>query len=306
MENTEIEIFKTESVSVTEAQSRAEIDIQISTAKMYPRNAERAVANVIATISRDKDLAQSCVYTLPRAGKEISGASVHLARFLASEYGNLRIDAKIVEIGDTMITAQAVAFDLEKNYAIRTEVKRRITNKNGERFADDMIVVTCNAGLAIASRNAILQVIPVTVTGRVYESAKKMIIGDMSDEQKMLKRRKEILDGFLNTYNVSESEILSLLELETVNQIKETQMLTLVGLGQAIKDGDTTVAEAFGRTTASTVAGDTKKKVADAIAKANAKRKKGNAPKPADQPGDGLTDAEKEMLKKESEQQRLL
>ena len=260
-------------VSVIEAQNRSEIDVQIATAHRYPRNSERSVQNVIAVISNDKELAGTCVYSMPRAGKEIKGPSVHLARYLASEYGNMRVDAKIVEIGDTMITAQAVALDLEKNYAMRTEVKRRITDKQGNRYADDMIVMTCNAALAIASRNAILQVIPLTAVNRVYKAAQKAIVGDLSTEQKLLTARMEILKGFHDSYAVTEAEILTLLGLETVNQIKQDQLLTLVGLAQAIKDGDTSIVEAFNRNAQSNISTETKAKVQEAIDKANAKRK---------------------------------
>jgi len=199
MENVN-EIMDVQSVTVTEAQSRAEIDIQVSTANRYPRNVDRAIQNIIGIVSKDKELAEKCVYSLPRAGKDIQGPSVHLARLVASEYKNMRVDARIVEIGDTMVTAQATAMDLQNNYAIRTEVKRRITDRKGQRFAEDMIVVTCNAALSIATRNAIFQVIPAMVTNQVYKSAQKAIVGDLSDEQKMLKRRKEILDGYLNTW----------------------------------------------------------------------------------------------------------
>jgi len=274
MDNESLEIIDVQSVTVTEAQSRAEIDIQVSTANKYPRNVDRAVSNVIAIVSRDKELAEKCVYSLPRAGKEIQGASVHLARLIASEYKNIRVDSRIVEIGDTMITAQSTVMDLQNNYAIRTEVKRRITDKKGQRFADDMIVVTCNAALSIASRNAILQVIPASVVNQIYKAAQKAVMGDLTDEQKLLKRRKEILDGYLNTWNVTETEILRLLEIETVNQIKESQMLTLVGLANAIKDGDTTVTEAFGRTVQDGISVNTKEKVAEAIAKARERKAK--------------------------------
>jgi len=99
-------------------------------------------------------------------------------------------------------------------------------------------------------------------------------MGDLTDEQKLLKRRKEILDGYLNTWNVTETEILRLLEIETVNQIKESQMLTLVGLANAIKDGDTTVTEAFGRTVQDGISVNTKEKVAEAIAKARERKAK--------------------------------
>jgi hypothetical protein len=274
MENNQIEVIDIQAVTVTEAQSRAEIDIQVATANKYPRNVDRAVQNIIAIVSKDKELAEKCVYSLPRAGKEIQGASVHLARLIASEYKNIRVDARIVEIGDTMVTAQATVLDLQNNFAIRTEVKRRITDKKGQRYQDDMIVVTCNAALSIASRNAILQVIPATVVSAVFKSAQKTIIGDMTDEQKLIKRRKEILDGYLNTWNVTEAEILRLLEIETVNQIRETQMLTLVGLANAIKDGDTTVNEAFGRSVQNGISVNTKEKVDEAIRKAKERKQK--------------------------------
>jgi len=272
MENEELEIINVQSVTVTEAQSRAEIDIQVSTANRYPRNVDRAVQNVIAVVSKNKELASTCVYSLPRAGKEIMGPSVHLARMIAAEYKNLRVDAKIVEIGDTMITAQSTCLDVQNNFAIRTEVKRKITDKKGQRYSEDMIVTTCNAALSIASRNAILQVIPRTVIDIVYKAAQKTITGDLSDEQKLIKRRKDIIDGYARTFNVGEQEILTMLGIETINQIKEPQILTLVGLANAITDGDTTVAEAFGRNVQSGVSVETKAKVTEAIAKAQLKR----------------------------------
>lgn len=283
MENDSMEIIDVQSVTVTEAQSRAEIDIQVSTANRYPRNVDRAIQNVIAIVSKDKELAEKCVYSLPRAGKEIQGASVHLARLIASEYKNIRVDSRIVEIGDTMVTAQSTVMDLQNNYAIRTEVKRRITDKKGQRFAEDMIVVTCNAALSIASRNALLQVIPASVVNQVYKSALTAVVGNLTDEQKLLKRRKEILDGYQNTWAVSESEILRLLGLETVNQIKEKELLTLVGLANAIKDGDTTVNEAFERTSQSGISVNTKDKVDEAIRKAKERKAKQHTEQPKDQ-----------------------
>ena len=266
------EQLEVQSVSVTEAQSRAEIDIQISTANRFPRNVDRSIQNIIAIVSKDKDLAEKCVYSLPRAGKEIKGVSVHLARLIASEYKNMRVQCCIVDIGNTMITAQATAHDVQTNYAVRTEVKRKITDKRGQRYNEDMIVMTCNAALAVAERNAILKVIPATVINKVYQCAQQTIIGDLTDEQKLIKRRTEVLEGFHRQWNVSEEEILNLLELETINQIKHEQILTLVGLANAIVDGDTTVKEAFSRTSKSESNEQTKQKVQDVIKKAQAKR----------------------------------
>lgn len=253
-------------VSVTEAQSRAEYDIQISTAKRYPRNIRRAISNSIALISEDKEFAKTCIYSLPRGDKRIQGPSVHLARLIAAEYKNLRVASRIIEIGEKDVTAQAIALDLENNFSSTKETKRRITDKKGQRYNDDMIIMTCNAAMAIATRNAIYDVIPAHIINPVYDSAKKVILGDMSTEQKLLKRRKEVLDIYKDSLNVSEEEILALMGLESVNQIKDDEILTLIGLAQAIKDGDTTVQEAFGRNV-DHITDETMAKVQEAIEK---------------------------------------
>ena len=261
-------------VGVVEAQSRAEIDIQISTAKKFPRNQVRAKEKAISVVSK-KEVAETCIYSLPRGGSNITGPSVHLANIIASLYGNLRVDSKIVEIGDTMLTAQSICMDLESNYAKRTEVKRRITTKRGEKFTDDMIVVTANAALSIASRNAIMQVVPRSFTDDIFNAAQKVIVGDLSTKEKLIARRTEVLQNFKDNYNVTEEEIVNALGVSGVNNINESKLTDLIGLAQAIRDGDTTVAEIFGRNTDKSAA-ETKQKVEEFIKKA--KESKGELP----------------------------
>jgi hypothetical protein len=231
-------------LEIYQSQERAAIDSQIATAKMYPRNIKRSVENAIATVTLDKETAQTCNYSLPRAGKTISGPSVHLAKTLAQVWGNMRVEAKVVSIDKTSITSQAVAFDLETNLAIKVEVKRSIMTKRG-RMAEDMITVTGNAANAIALRNAILSVIPKMVVDKVYSSAKNFITGDLSDDDKLMKKRKQVLDGFKNTYGVEESEVLKVIGKASVDHIDKDDIVTLIGLAQAIKDGDTSVEETF-------------------------------------------------------------
>ena len=64
--------------------SRAEIDVQITTAKRYPRSvtAFRREAEEMATL--DEETAGSMFYVLPRAGKNIEGPSVRLAEIVGS------------------------------------------------------------------------------------------------------------------------------------------------------------------------------------------------------------------------------
>lgn len=245
MENVEMaeEMVVTE-VSVYEAQDKAMIDMQIATAKKYPRNVQRAINNSMAIITLDVATAQTCNYSVPRGGKSISGPSVHLAKILAQNWGNMRIEAKVVATDERHVTSQAVAFDLETNLAIKVEVKRSIMGKFG-RFNDDMITMTGNAGNSIALRNAVLAVIPKGIVDKCYNTAKQMITGDVSDKTKLIAKRKQVVDGLKDTYGVTEKEILVAIGKAAIDHIEADDLIVLIGIGQAIKDGDTTVEDAF-------------------------------------------------------------
>ncbi len=284
MENNQVDEVVTAVMSsndIVYMQEKGNLDMQISTAKQYPRNVRRSVENSIAIVTMDSETASTCSYSLPRGGKTITGASVHLAKILAQNWGNLRIEAKVVSIDAKHITSQAVAFDLENNLAIKVEVKRSITDKYGKRYSDDMITMTGNAGNSIAMRNAILSVIPKAVVDKVYNEAKKTITGDISDNSKLIAKRKQVLDAFKDVYAVTEAEVLKVIGKATIDHIDSDNLVTLIGIGQAIKDGDTTIEETFRKkdktTTATTTTdmGELEVKVSDELKK---KSKKGELP----------------------------
>jgi hypothetical protein len=225
-------------------QDKAAIDMQISTAKAYPRNIKRATENALAIVTIDAETAKVCTYSVPRGGKAITGPSVHLAKILAQTWGNLRIEAKVVAIDATQITSEAVCFDLESNLAIKTQVKRSITGRQG-RFNEDMITVTGNAANSIALRNAILSVIPRSVVDKVYNTAKQVITGDVSDKNKLIAKRKQVFDGLKDTFSLTEKEILSAVGKAAIDHVTADDLVVLIGIGTAIRDGDTTVEQAF-------------------------------------------------------------
>ncbi|WP_101690698.1 hypothetical protein [Dysgonomonas massiliensis] len=228
------------SVQQLDAIERANVDTQVSTAKQYPRNIKRSLNNAIAIVTMDEGTAQSCTYALPRGGKPITGPSVHLAKIISQCYGNIRAEAKVVEITDKHVVSRGTAWDLENNYAVAFEVRRSIVGNRG-RFNDDMITVTGNAANAIAYRNAVLSVVPKSITDRVYHAAQELITGDLSDDTKLIARRKKAIDMFKDEFNISEDELVKLCGKQTVNQIKKDEIALLLGFYQSLKDGDTTV-----------------------------------------------------------------
>jgi len=233
-------------IEAIEAMNRAEYDVQIATAKKYPRNLTRVKDNIVAIATMSKEMAETCRYALPRGGKSLSGPSVHLARVMAQQYGNIRVDSRVKQITDKQIISEAVCFDLETNYAVKVEVRRSILNKYGERFSDDMITVTGNAASAIAYRNAVLSVIPKSITDVAYNASIRMITGDLTTEDKLITARKKAIEYFKDNYNVTDEQIFKAIGVRSMGQIKAEQIADLRGLEQSIKDGDTTPDEAFG------------------------------------------------------------
>jgi hypothetical protein len=244
------------STDIYQSEEKAAIDTQIATAKMYPRDIIRATNDAIAIVTMSKETAESCNYSLPRGGKPITGPSVHMARIIAQEWGNLRVESKVINITSSQIVSQAVCFDLQRNYAVKVEVRKNILQneyqsgvKTGRKVKmnEDMITVTGNAANAIAFRNAVFSVIPKAVVDKVHLAAKNMITGTLSSTEELLNKRKNMLAWFDENHGVKEAQILEALGLNSLNQVKQDEIITLIGMAQALTDGDATVAETFGK-----------------------------------------------------------
>ena len=232
-----------QSVIQMDAIEKANVDVQVATAKQFPRNVTRAIQNSIVMATIDPETAQMMRYALPRGGKPITGPSVHLAKLIVSNWGNVRAEAKVVQITDSQVVSRGTCWDLENNVATAIEVRRNIKGKGGQRFSDDMITVVGNAANSIAFRNAVFSTIPKAVTDKVYRAAQECITGDLSDEAKLLQKRTNCLKFFNDEYGITEEEVIKLCGKQTVNQIKAEEIALMLGIYQSLKDGDTTVEE---------------------------------------------------------------
>lgn len=243
MEQQIIHISQAETLSAID---RAEIDIQIATAKRYPRDIHRSLSVIKDIATLDTSTAEDCFYALRRQETLIEGVSVRLAEIIANAWGNLRVQTQIVGNDGRTITARGICHDLETNVAVAVEVKRRITDRYGKTYSEDMQVTTGNAASAIAYRNAVLKVVPKAVTSRVIAEIKDVAMGKSIDLET---RRKRMLD-YYQKIGVSQAEILSYCRVAKIEQIDSSMIFELSGLKNAIKEGTTTVQEAFGVNTA--------------------------------------------------------
>ena len=242
----EQEIIEIKQAEVLQAINRAEVDIQISTAKQYPRDLT-TVLNKIATYAKmDKETAEDCFYVLRRKDKDgndslIEGLSIRMAEIIASAWGNLRIQTRIVGNDGRMITAQAICHDLESNVAVSKEVSRSIITKKGYTFSQDMQIVTGNAASSIAFRNAVLSVIPKAITKKIINEVKSVAMGQTIDIEES--RRRVI--AYYNKAGVKTDQLLHYLGIKTVDAIDQQMIFELRALRNAIEEGTTSVKETF-------------------------------------------------------------
>lgn len=238
-EEREVEIMP--NAGTLSVMSKAEIDVQISTAHAYPRSLAQFHKRAMEMLTLNQETALECFYTLPRGGKKILGPSIRLAEIVACSYGNLRAAGRVANQDGEFIYGQGICHDLENNLAVQIEVSRRITNKEGNRYDSDMIGITGNAAISIAYRNAVLRVVPKALWRPLYEEALKIARGDITTLEA---RRKKMLEEF-KKLKVSEKVICDWLEVKGAADIGLDHLVELRGIYTAIINNEVSIDQAF-------------------------------------------------------------
>lgn len=261
-----MEIIEIKQAEMLGAINRAEVDIQVSTAKQYPRHLPDVLNKIATYATMDTETAEDCFYALRRGRGDdnavIEGVSVRLAEIIAGAWGNMRVQTRIIGNDGKTVTCQGVCHDLETNLAVSVEVKRRITDRNGRTFSEDMQVVTGNAASAIAFRNAVLKVVPKAVTKNVINSIKQVALGKSID----LETSRQRMIEYYSKIGVTQIQLLEYLEIKKVEEIDKEMVFELRSLANAIKEGTTTVEDTFKKNTADSnkLAEEAKKKSEEA------------------------------------------
>lgn len=218
-------------LGLAEQMAGSQIDRLVETAKRYPRSMARFLRNATELVTANETVAASCSYALPRGGKTLTGPSVRFAEIIASTWGNLWAQVTPIAEDRRFVTVRAVAWDVEANLCLAFDVRRRITDKKGNTFNDDMIGVTIAAASSVAYRNAVLRVVPESVTRPVLEAARDVVRGDVTT----LQARRDKMFVTFATMGVDQRRILHALGVEDAVQIGLDEFEVLRGALQAIK-----------------------------------------------------------------------
>jgi hypothetical protein len=218
---------------------------QVDIAKRYPRDMAKALANAMLVFEVDPSFAERCKYKKPQGDKSVEGPTVHLARLIAQVYGNLRVDARIVQETDKKVVSEAIAWDLETNTAIRQEIHRSVfSSKSNRRFSDDMVITTSLAANAISLRNAIFSIIPRYFVDRMLQKAEEVLKNGLQDATVFAKRKSDMFAFYLKE-GIEPQQIYAHIGIANETQLTREHLIDLVQIAQSIKDGDAKANEIF-------------------------------------------------------------
>ncbi len=233
--------------NVLDVQERASIDMQIATAKQYPRSLAVFKENAIAYATIDEETAESCIYRRP-VGKDANGKqnfaegmSVRMAEIVGSCFGNLRVAARIVEQTERYVMTQGAAHDLETNFYATSEVIESTVDKWGKPYPERMRIVVTKAALAKARRDAIFQVVPRALAKPIELAVRKLLFGNGVS----LSKRRSAAEAWIKKLGVNEQRVWDALGVSGLEDMNEKHLEELTGLRTAIKDGEISIDEAF-------------------------------------------------------------
>jgi hypothetical protein len=238
-------VGKVSSLAEVEA---AQIDQQIATARRYPRDPVAAIDKAKELAIYNAKTAQSCIYFRP-IGRDKSGIqtfaegpSIRLAEVLMSSWGNLRLGTRVVGEKDGNIHVQAMCHDLESNVSEVNEVARSVTGKSG-RYSDSMIQVVIAAASRIAFRNVVFSVIPKVYAEQIMDACRAKIVGNPA-------QRKDLMASLVEAFKemgVDKKKLMSAIDRKDYPAGSDSELVFLVGLHNAIKDGLCDVQDVFGK-----------------------------------------------------------
>lgn len=220
---------------------KATIDSQIATARAFRRDLKRSVNDVKTYAGLTLDVAKSCVYALPRGGKTIEGPSARFAEILASCWGNLRVQGRVIEETATYIVVVGECIDLERNSGRSVEIRRNIVDKYGKKYNPDMVAMTANAAISIATRNAIFQVVPRALWEEAYQDTRAVIKGSL----KSIDEERKIWIEFWGGYGVTEDRVYEALNITGRESLTLDHVVQMQGWNNAINTGESTINELF-------------------------------------------------------------
>lgn len=228
----ELEVIKTHQLA------KIELDMQVSTAKAYPRDYQKSLDKAKKVCTSSKEVALACAYTLDwitdkKTKKPLVGRSIRLAEAILSAWGNVHAATRVLGNDGRMVSAEAVVWDLENNVRLSVEVKRSILDSHGKMLKNEGIVNASHAASSIALRNIVFKLVPHSFIDEVYLAARTLALSDLDStgkEKTFEQKASELLTRLEQRYAIKPERILGYLYKNSINELTEDDLLIIKGV----------------------------------------------------------------------------
>jgi len=249
-----------QATAIEQSRAVAEVQAAILVAKAEPRDIDRARREMQISCSQ-MGMADRAFFTFPRAGKAVTGSTIHLARELARCFGNIQYGFGELSRGATESEMMAWAWDLELNALSRQTfiVPHRRDTKGGTlalKTDRDIYEVSANMG-ARRLRAAIGAILPIWFVDEAEEMCRQTLTrgesvpltggGSGSSTKgaaKSLAERRAKAVVALEVYNVTQGQIEARLGVKMAEWTPENLATLRIDL-RSIKEGAVKVGEVF-------------------------------------------------------------
>ena len=284
-------------VAAGERVMAVENDTLRSIATQRPRNEEQALNKALKELEIVPELAANNYYVIPFKDGDrtvnVEGPSIKAAMSLARHWGNCTDGARMAGEDDDRVVVEGVFVDLEtgRRTARQVSVPRTRWDKRRRQMVSmrgDKMNQAVQAGMSKAVRNAVLAALPEWLVTTYYEAAKEIASSGRKRGEKeaapLQKRIERVTTAFTNV-GVTPELLTSYLG-HPLEETTAAEIADLIGIGNAIRDRQTTVEEVFGGADKEKDNTPPASKAADALKVEDIAPEKGSKPLPADERGE--------------------
>jgi len=236
LEVVETQVENTSLISVEETRAIQEVQAMCTIAKRFPRDLTSCYTAIMKELDRPS-LAKVCIYSYPRGGQAVSGASIRLLEVVARNFKNLQSGIKELTRLEGSSICEAYCWDMESNIKkTLTFTVKHIRDKKGGgvKLTDerDIYEIIANYGTR-RMRNCIQAMIPADIMEDALEKVRKVIAaGDKSESLK--DRIQRILLAF-DALGVTQQMLETYLKHPIAQTIPD-EFVELQGIYNALKD----------------------------------------------------------------------
>lgn len=231
-------------VAIESSRAVAEAQGKLIIAKRFPRDEVQAYAKAIQVCQRPK-MAESAFYSYPRGGATVSGVSIRFAEELARCWGNVDYGIKELSRDSGKSEMQAYCWDMESNtISIQnfTNPHQREVKGQMVKLSSDRDIYEINANMAARRLRArILAILPDWFVENCIVECKKTLAG--KNDTPLIDRVRSMVVQF-EKVSVTK-EMLEKRLKHTIETTTQDEFIELIGIFNALKDKQSTVADWF-------------------------------------------------------------